>query len=158
MLPLIFIISTIFWIVYYIFQGLHDTHVVKEVELLRNKLPGNDSHILEEKIISHEVNWKFWDSLEKAMTKIGIAILIYVVSDDYIFALLLLCLSIFIRWVVHDLTVALALRGNLKHIGPEFVWTDKILRWLSRFGINQYVIKLIPSIIIILGIIYHISG
>ena len=33
MLTIIFIISLIFWIVYYIFQGLHDTHVVKEVEL-----------------------------------------------------------------------------------------------------------------------------
>ncbi|PKL87651.1 MAG: hypothetical protein CVV23_14210 [Ignavibacteriae bacterium HGW-Ignavibacteriae-2] len=153
----LFIGCVIFWILYYIFEGLHDTNFVKEVKIARSKLTDQQNNEIHEAIIQKELRWKFWDSLEKALTKIFIAILIYYISEDFIFALLLLLLSVCIRWLVHDLTVALGLGKGIKHIGPDFIWSDKLLRRLESAGINQYVVKLVPTIITIILVIYHIS-
>lgn len=136
---------------------MHDTNFIKEVELMQNELPEETYEQLKNQIISLELNWKLWDGFEKAITKSALAFFIYYLSGDIVFTVLLLCLSIFIRWIVHDLTVAFALRKNLNHIGPDFVWTDRLLRQISEKGINQYVIKFIPTLLFIAAIIIYIS-
>ena len=153
---ILFIASGLFWIVFYIFQGIHDTHFIKEVTELQNAIDEKTLIGLQDSIIQRELKWKLYGSIEKALTKIFMAVLIYFITQDVTFSILIFLLSILLRWFVHDITVAIGLGRGINHIGPDFIWTDKILRNLSRKGINQYLIKLLPLIILIAAIILYI--
>lgn len=153
---IILIFTITFWIVYYILQGMHDVNIVQEVKLLRNNISNESNKILEKDIIKKELGWKFWGSLEKALVKIVGAVIIYLFTSDIYFAFLCLILSVSLRWLVHDLTVAIGLGKGFSHIGPDFIWTDKVLQQLHNKGINQYFIKLTLNLLLLALSIFHL--
>ncbi|MBU0560034.1 MAG: hypothetical protein KJ799_15240 [Bacteroidetes bacterium] len=146
---LVLVLFSAFWVLYYIFQGMHDVAFLNEVKLLKNALTKEQMNNLLNSVIKTELSWKFWDALEKLLAKSAICFLIYYILDDILYASLLFLLAVFIRWFVHDLVVAIGLKKGLKHIGPDFIPTDKLLRKLSDVGFNQYIIKLVPILIIL---------
>jgi len=149
----LFVGSIIFWIIYYIFEGSHDAAFAKETKLLRDVIEKEKYSEIEGSFIKHELDWHLFDSLEKALTKIVFAILIYLITNNFLFAFQMLLLSVGIRSVMHDMVVALRLGKGLNHIGPDFLWWDRFLRKMQNIGINQYLIKLIPNVIILIWII-----
>jgi hypothetical protein len=153
---IILISSIVFWVIFYILQGMHDVRIVEEIQLLKKNSNNEKLSLIENEIVSKEISWKLWGSLEKALTKLTITIIIYFFSHDLYFSLLCLALSVGLRWLVHDLTVAIGLGRGLSHIGPDFIWTDKILAQLKRVGINQYVIKLTINFTILTMILMHL--
>jgi hypothetical protein len=144
----------LFWSVVYIVQGRHDVAIVKEIELIKKRVKPADIQTIEADIIKSELSWKFWHIIENLMVKVALTVLIFILTKNSIAALLLFILSIFIRWFVHDIILALGLEKGIRHIGPDWIWTDKVLRRLHAKGINQYLLKLIP--IILLTILYWI--
>ena len=150
----LFIGSIIFWILYYIFEGSHDAAFAKETKLLRDTIDEEKYSRIKNNFIKYELDWHLFDSLEKALTKIVFALLIYLITNSFLFAFQMLLLSVGIRSVMHDMVVALKLGKGLNHIGPDFLWWDRFLRRMQNAGINQYLIKLIPNILLIMWIIF----
>jgi len=150
----LFIGSIFFWILYYIFEGSHDAAFAHETKLLRDNIDSEKYNKIKDGFIKYELDWHLFDSLEKALTKIVFAILIYLITDNFLFSFQILLLSVGIRSVMHDMVVALRLGKGLKHIGPDFLWWDRFLRRMQNVGVSQYVIKLIPNILLIIWIIY----
>jgi len=154
---ILFIGSILFWILYYIFEGSHDAAFAKETKLLRDNIDQEKYNTeVKDGFVKHELDWHLFDALEKALTKIVFSILIYLITTNLLFSFQMLLLSVGIRSVMHDMVVALRLGKGLKHIGPDFLWWDRFLRKMQNVGINQYVIKLIPNIALIIWIIYTI--
>lgn len=150
----LFIGSILFWILYYIFEGSHDAAFANETKLLRDNIDEEKYDKIKEGFIKHELDWHLFDSLEKALTKIVFAILIYFITNNFLFSFQMLLLSVGIRSVMHDMVVALRLGKGLKHIGPDFLWWDRFLRRMQNIGVNQYFIKLSPNILLIIWIVY----
>jgi len=153
---ILLICSIIFWIIYYFFEGSHDAAFVKETEIIKNEVDEDKYRSIEPKVIKFELSWHLWDSFEKALVKIIISILVFLITDNLLFAIQLLLLSVAIRSIMHDLVVALKLGKGLNHIGPDFLWWDRFLRRMQNRGINQYLIKLIPTALIIIWILFSI--
>ena len=149
----LFIGAIFFWIFYYIFEGSHDAAFAQETKLLRDNINEDKYLKIKDGFIKHELDWHLFDSLEKALTKIVFAILVYLVTENFLFSFQTLLLSVGIRAVMHDMIVALRLGKGLKHIGPDFLWWDRFLRKMQNIGINQYLIKLIPNILLIAWIV-----
>ncbi len=152
----LFIGVTVFWIIYYIFEGSHDGTFAKETKILRDKIDKAEFEKIRSNFVKLELDWHLFDALEKALTKIVIAILIFLVTQNLIFSFQMLLLSVAIRSVMHDLVVALKLNKGLRHIGPDFLWWDRFLRNMQNHGINQYIIKLVPNIFLFIWIIYSL--
>jgi len=150
----LFIGSVLFWILYYIFEGSHDAAFARETKLLRDNIDEEKYAKIKSGFIKYELDWHLFDSLEKALTKIVFAMLIYLITDNFLFSFQMLLLSVGIRSVMHDMVVALRLGKGLKHIGPDFLWWDRFLRRMQNYGINQYLIKLLPNILLVIWIIY----
>jgi hypothetical protein len=153
---IIFLSNSVFWILFYILQGKHDVHIIEEVKLLRGNLSESQNNEIEKEIIYRELKWKFWGSLEKALVKLVLSTIIYITTNDVYFATLCFLLSVGLRWLIHDLTVAIGLKKGFKHIGPDFIWTDRLLIKLQKIGINQYFVKLSINLLIILLSLIHI--
>lgn len=153
---ILLICSIIFWVIYYFFEGSHDAAFVKEMEIIRNEVDENKYRSIEPKVIKFELSWHMWDSLEKALVKITFSILVFLITDNLLFAIQLLLLSVAVRSIMHDLVVSLKLGKGLNHIGPDFLWWDRFLRRMKNIGINQYLIKLIPTALIIIWILFSI--
>jgi len=150
---ILFIGSILFWILYYIFEGSHDAAFAKETKLLRDNIDQERYNSeIKDGFVKHELDWHLFDALEKVF-----AILIYLITKNFLFSFQMLLLSVGVRSVMHDMVVALRLGKGLKHIGPDFLWWDRFLRKMQNAGINQYVIKLIPNIALIIWIIYSID-
>jgi predicted metal-dependent phosphotriesterase family hydrolase len=66
----------------------------------------------------------------------------------------MILLAVGIRSFAHDLFVTLAMGKKLNHIGPDFLWWDRFLRRMQQHGVNQYVIKFIPNLALIIWILY----
>ena len=150
----LFIGSVLFWILYYIFEGSHDAAFARETKLLRDNIDEEKYAKIKSGFIKYELDWHLFDSLEKALTKIVFAMLIYLITDNFLFSFQMLLLSVGIRSVMHDMVVALRLGKGLKHIGPDFLWWDRFLRRMQNYGINQYLIKSLPNILLVIWIIY----
>ena len=152
---IIFLSSILFWIIYYVFEGLHDTAFIKERDTLKEKVKDEDYDAVDSRIKFHEKMWHRYDSLEKSLVKIIFSVLVFLITNNLLFSFQLLCLSVAIRMIMHDLVVALGLGKGLKHIGPsQDIWWDTFLRKMNSSGINQYIIKAIPLISILFWIIY----
>ena len=149
----LFIGVTVFWIIYYVFEGSHDGVFAKETKLLRDEIDPEKFEKIKPNFIKLELDWHYYDTLEKALTKIVIALLLFIITQNLIFSFQMLLLSGGIRSIMHDLVVALKLNKGFKHIGPDFLWWDRFLRKMQARGINQYIIKLFPNIILIIWII-----
>ncbi len=154
---IIFVSAIIFWIVYYIFEGMHDANFAKETALLSKHIDKEKYSQIKPDFVKYELRWKLWDSLEKALVKIVSSIMIYYLTDDLVFSVLMLALAACIRAIMHDLVVALGLGKGLSHIGPDYIYWDRFLRRMSEKGINQYVIKLTPTIIVSGIILYYLG-
>ena len=151
---MIFFSAIIFWVLYYIFEGLHDTAFIKERDVIKDKLDDKTYNSIDLKVRHFEKRWHLFDNLEKSLVKIVLSILVYLITNNLLFSFQLLCLGVAIRMIMHDLVVALGLGKGINHIGPsEDVMWDTFLRKMRSFGINQYIIKIIPLIIIILWIL-----
>ena len=146
----------LFWLLYYVFQGLHDVAFIKETRLLKQKITPEDFNSLKDQYVSLELAWKAWDVLEKALVKLAFAVLVFVLTGDFLFALLLFILSAALRWLLHDLVVAMGLGQGFRHIGPDYIATDRFLRWMQFHGLNQYVIKCIPILLLLALLLFHI--
>ena len=80
--------------------------------------------------------------------------MIFMITENTLFALQILFLAVTVRMIMHDLVVALGLGKGLNHIGPsEDIWWDTFLRRMQKFGINQYLIKAIPLLAVLYWII-----
>lgn len=142
---------------YYVFEGLHDTAFIKERDIIKEKVKTEDYKSIDQKVKHFEKLWHRYDSLEKSLVKIVSSVLIFIITDKLLFSFQMLCLSVAIRMIMHDIVVALGLGKGLKHIGPsEDIWWDSFLRKMNKAGINQYIIKIIPLAIILLWIIYSL--
>ena len=152
----LFLASILFWILYYYFEGSHDGAFALETKLMREKLGADRFKEIEEGFIKFELDWHWYDSLEKALVKIVFAVLIYFITDNFLFAFQMILLAVGIRSVAHDFFVAHTMGKGLNHIGPDFLWWDKFLRKMQNIGINQYIIKLIPNLLIVLWILWSL--
>jgi hypothetical protein len=150
----LFLASILFWILYYYFEGSHDGAFALETKLMREKLGTEKFEEIEDDFIKYELDWHWYDSLEKALVKIIFAVLVYLITENYLFAFQMILLAVGIRSVAHDFFVARTMGKGLNHIGPDFLWWDRFLRKMQNIGINQYVIKLIPNLIIVLWILW----
>ena len=153
---IILIAVVVFWTLFYILEGMHDVRVVEEIKLLKKYISLENLKTIESDIVQKEISWKLWGGFEKGLTKIVISVVIYLFTNDIYFSFLCLMLSVSLRWFIHDLTVAMGLGLGLSHIGPDFIWTDKILIKLQNQGINQYVVKITLNLVIILLTLAHI--
>lgn len=154
----IFTCGIFFWILYYVFEGSHDVAFLKQIDLYRQKLDEETNKSVKDASDKYERDWHFRDDLEKALVKLAAALLIYLLTDDILFAFQMLAISFFIRVIVHDLVVAIGLGKGISHIGPsEDVAWDSFLRKMKKVGINQYVIKLVPTILLLLWTYVHIT-
>lgn len=152
----LFIGSFIFWILYYIFEGIHDSTFAEETKLLRKNIDEVTYIKIKDQFVKLELDWHLFDALEKALTKIVIALLIFLITQNFLFSFQMLLLSVGIRSIMHDLVVAIKLKKGLNHIGPDFLWWDRFFRKMQSKGINQYIIKLIPNILLVFWIIYNL--
>jgi len=141
----------LFWCVLYFAQGRHDVAFLKETQLIKEEVTPAAVQKIVPEMIKSELNWKFWQMIENLMIKIALTVLIFALRNNIMAALLLFTLSIFIRWSVHDIVVAIGLGKGTRHIGPDWIWTDRVLWKLREKGINQYIVKLIPIVILIVA-------
>ncbi len=153
----IFIASIIFWLLYYYFEGSHDGAFALETKLMKEKLGKEKFSEIKNDFVKYELKWHLFDALEKALVKIVFAILVYLITENLLFAFQMILLAVGIRSFAHDLFVTLAMGKKLNHIGPDFLWWDRFLRKMQQNGINQYVIKFIPNLIIVLWILWSIK-
>jgi len=153
----LFIVGILFWLLYYYFEGSHDGAFALETKLMREKLGTEKFNEIEIDFIKFELNWHWYDGLEKALVKITFSTFIYFITDNLLFSIQMIFLSVGIRSFAHDLFVTIAMGKKLNHIGPDFLWWDRFLRKMHNFGINQYVIKFIPNLIIVLWIIFTLD-
>ncbi len=149
----LFLSAILFWILYYYFEGSHDGAFALETKLMREKLGTEKFKEIEKGFVKYELDWHWYDGLEKALVKIVFAVLIYFITDNLLFAFQMILLAVGIRSVAHDFFVARTMGKGLNHIGPDFLWWDRFLRKMQNIGINQYVIKLIPNLLIVLWIL-----
>ena len=152
----LFLSAILFWILYYYFEGSHDGAFALETKLMREKLGVEKFKEIEEGFVKYELDWHWYDSLEKALVKIIFAVLVYFITDNFLFSFQMILLAVGIRSVAHDFFVARTMGKGLNHIGPDFLWWDRFLRKMQNIGINQYVIKLIPNLIIIFWILWSL--
>lgn len=152
----LFLSSILFWILYYYFEGSHDGAFALETKLMREKLGSEKFKEIEEGFVKYELEWHWYDSLEKALVKIIFAVLVYFITENFLFAFQMILLAVGIRSVAHDFFVARTMGKGLNHIGPDFLWWDRFLRKMQNIGINQYVIKLIPNFILVLWILWSL--
>ena len=151
---IIFLSSILFWIIYYVFEGLHDTAFIKERDVIKEKVSDEEFKSIDGSVQFYEKLWHRYDSLEKSLVKIVFSILVLIITNNILFSFQLLCLALAIRIVMHDLVVALGLGKGINHIGPsEDIWWDSFLRKMNSFGINQYFLKAVPLILILWWII-----
>jgi hypothetical protein len=150
----LFLSSILFWILYYFFEGSHDGAFALETKLMRDKLGADNFENIKEDFVKYELDWHLYDGLEKALVKIIFGVLIYLITDNLLFAFQMVLLAVGIRSVAHDFFVARTMGKGLNHIGPDFLWWDRFLRKMDGIGINQYVIKLIPNILIVWWILW----
>ncbi|PIQ11430.1 MAG: hypothetical protein COW71_00595 [Ignavibacteriales bacterium CG18_big_fil_WC_8_21_14_2_50_31_20] len=153
----LFITAILFWILYYYFEGSHDGAFALETKLMREKLGTIKFNEIEKDFIKFELDWHWYDGLEKALVKIVFSVFVYFITDNLLFAAQMLFLSVGIRSFAHDLFVTIAMGKSLNHIGPDFLWWDRFLRKMHNVGINQYVIKFIPNLIIVLWILWTLE-
>lgn len=153
----LFIVAILFWILYYYFEGSHDGAFALETKLMREKLGDEKFKEIEEGFVKYELDWHWYDGLEKSLVKIVFSIFVFLLTDNLLFAFQMLLLAVGIRSFAHDLFVTIAMGKSLNHIGPDFLWWDRFLRKMQNIGINQYVIKLIPNLILIIWILYTLS-
>jgi len=152
-----FLASIVFWIVYYIFEGLHDSAFIKERDVIKEKLNDEKYKSIDARVKHYEKLWHMYDNFEKSLVKIVFSIFVFIITSNLLFSFQLLCLAVAIRMIMHDLVVALALGKGIHHIGPsEDIWWDSLLRKIKFYGINQYVIKLFTLALIFFWIIYTI--
>lgn len=152
---IIFLSAIIFWIIYYLFEGLHDTAFIKERDVIKEKVSDDNYKEIENIVWHYEKLWHRFDSFEKSLVKIVFSILVYLITDNILFSFQLLCLALTIRIIMHDLVVAIGLGKGINHIGPsQDIWWDSFLRKMNSAGINQYFIKAVPLITILLWVIY----
>lgn len=152
----LFLSSILFWILYYYFEGSHDGAFALETKLMREKLGTEKFKEIEDGFVKYELDWHWYDSLEKALVKIIFAVLAYFITDNFLFSFQMILLAVGIRSVAHDFFVALTMGKELNHIGPDFLWWDRFLRKMQNVGINQYVIKLIPNLLIVVWILWSL--
>ena len=152
----LFLSAILFWILYYYFEGSHDGAFALETKLMREKLGAEKFKEIEKGFVKYELDWHWYDGLEKALVKIVFAVLIYFITDNLLFAFQMILLAVGIRSVAHDFFVARTMGKGLNHIGPDFLWWDRFLRKMHNIGINQYAIKLIPNLIIVLWILWNL--
>jgi hypothetical protein len=150
----LFIAAILFWILYYYFEGSHDGAFALETKLMREKLGKDKFKEVENDFVKYELDWHWYDGLEKALVKIIFAVLIYFITNNILFSFQMILLAVGIRSFAHDLFVTLAMGKSLNHIGPDFLWWDRFFRKMDKIGINQYVIKFIPNLLIVLWILW----
>ena len=153
----LFLSAILFWILYYYFEGSHDGAFALETKLMREKLGKDKFSEIEKGFVKYELDWHLFDALEKSLVKIVLSVLVYFITNNIFFAFQMLVLAVGIRSVAHDFFVARRMGKGLNHIGPDFLWWDRFLRKMQNIGINQYVIKLIPNLIIVLWILWSLD-
>lgn len=154
---IIFLSSILFWIVYYIFEGLHDSAFIKERDVIKEKVNDEKYKTIDAQVKYYERLWHKYDNFEKSLVKIVFSIFVFIITNNLLFSFQLLCLAVTIRMIMHDLVVALGLGKGINHIGPsEDIWWDSFLRRMNNAGVNQYFIKTIPLTVILLWIIYSL--
>ena len=158
MLLALMIGGIIFWILYYYFEGNHDGVFANEIKLFRNQLDQNAITNIEQQFIKHELAWHWYDAMEKALVKIVLSVLIYLLTHNLLFSFQMLLLSVGVRSVAHDFFISLKMGKGINHIGPDFLWWDRFLRRMQNRGINQYVIKLIPNLLLVIWILITINN
>ena len=149
--------AVFFWFLYYYFEGSHDGAFALETKLMKEKLGEDSFDKIKDEFIKFELDWHWYDSLEKSLVKIVFATLVYLITDNLLFAVQMIFLAIGIRIIAHDLFVAIKMGYGINHIGPDFLWWDNFLRRMQSRGINQYIIKLIPNLFIVVWILFTIN-
>jgi len=131
----------VFWILFYINEGLHDVAFIKEIKTLKVYC---FSSVPKTFATHYAKQWHARDALEKLAVKIVMVLLIGVITSDFLLIVWLFCISVFIRWFVHDLVIGLGLDRGWNYIGTGPTQSDVFLQTMKSWGINQYIIKLVP--------------
>ncbi len=157
MLPALLLGGILFWILYYYFEGNHDGVFANEIKLFRSQIDSEKIKEIEPEFVKYELSWHLFDALEKSLVKIVTSVLIYLLTSNLLFSIQMLLISVGIRSVAHDFFISIRMGKGLNHIGPDFLWWDRFLRKMNNIGINQYIIKLLPNILLIAWILYTIN-
>jgi|GEM_PF-2204777 len=159
MIPEIIIIiaTTVFWIVYYLFEGLHDACVINQRNYLINLVNRNGIKADEEQLYKWNNRFHDYDSWEKAITKIVVAILIYFISESFLFSLLMLILSVAIRIVVHDLVISVNIGQKWDYVGvTDTNFWDIFLQKMKSKGVSPTLIRVSIILFSIITIIIYL--
>lgn len=124
------LITTISWVVVYLFEGFHDIDVIK------SSAPGYDKE---------KSGWHFKDGMMFTVLHFYSAYLIYLIKEDLTLTIILFILSIGIRVSVHETVINLILHKDLFHTPTsKHNWFDrmfiklkvgKIYMFLYRYGL-----------------------
>jgi len=157
---LIFYTTTqiVFWVVYYLFESLHDANIIKQTELNTS----TDTFDLANKYNSL---WHMYDAMEKLVTHTYISVLTYVIYPDVVFCVLLYTLGLSIRLFEHDFLINYFRFNNL-HKAFVYVGVRKNNGMLWDMFLNKIkdkthelfvgIIRLLPFVITLLLLGYFI--
>jgi hypothetical protein len=153
---IILIAVTIFWISYYVFEGLHDACVINQRNYMIGLLNQNGIKKDEEKLYDWNNGFHDYDTWEKIHTKLAIAVLIYFVCDSVIYSLLMLTLSVAIRVAIHDLVISINIGQAWDYVGvTDTNFWDIFLQKMKAKGISPTLIRLSIIVSSILTIIIY---
>lgn len=137
MILLYVIIYFIFWILYYIIEGIHDANVILWQQSTISPTLTNDQKLLSTK---HRLEWHEYDAYEKGLTHIALTLPIFLIGGGWLLAISLLILSLSIRLLVHNYCINKFMGIDINHIGTTDLF-DLFMKHMADTGISQWTIK-----------------
>lgn len=133
------IIYFIFWIAYYILEGIHDANIILWKQATANPILTTDQKALNEK---YNQNWHEYDAYEKALTHIAITASIFFIGGSIWLFLSLILMSVSIRILIHNYCINKFMNIDVNYIGTTD-WFDLFMRKLEDKGISQWTVKFV---------------
>ncbi|MBU1115005.1 MAG: hypothetical protein KKE09_07715 [Bacteroidetes bacterium] len=155
----ILIVFILFWVLIYYIEGTHDAYITKET----NEHPSAKNASLAN---FYKGKWHTWDTYQFAILHTVIASLLAIAMScaqfvfDFHFVLLtlsLICISVSIRIIAHDLFYDLGMKRSnftIPTCQGSWDWWDCFIVWLNNHvGIPPLFLRFIP---LILSIIFYL--
>lgn len=153
MIELYIVIYLLFFIIYYMIEGLHDGHVILWERAYEKTSDSVNNFFHANKFKFHSNKWHTLDMYEKIMVHIIVSLFLYVMITDIVLVIMATISGLSIRWVVHDMVINRLLKQPLGYVGTTAT-TDKIIRYIhENYKISQWILKLVPLFISLLLII-----
>ena len=162
---ILLLIYILFWFIIYYIEGTHDAYITKETN---EHQPAKDYY----KANFYKGKWHTWDSYQFAIFHIAFGLLISAFSScsvtdsldsrllsgvevlseiSYLKSVSLICISVSIRMIAHDLFYDLAMKRSIFTI-PScqglWDWYDCSIVWIHKHShIHPFFLRIIPLII-----------